>query len=237
METDFFNAVWSNDNAEIRGILTRGIDIDMRDEDGPTPLQMSIYRQNYDLFITLLYLGANPRGLGESNEPLLEWAFRNFRTDPRFVEELIQRGADVNGRMSYGTPLLSEIIQDDEDLPAVKYLVEHGANINEPVVLPHHILEDEELMADFGYRANKTPLFFAIEHGCLEIVKYLVTEGARIDADIFEALEKYPNEAIRLFLVNFRRRHAVALGAASGAITRRGGRRRRNTTRRRRTFH
>lgn len=229
MESHFFDAVWSNDNAEIRAILTRGIDVDERDEDGPTPLQMSIYRKNYDLFITLLYLGANPRGVGESNDPLLEWAMRHYRTDPRFAEELVRRGADVNARMSYGTPLLSEIIHNDEDLPTLKFFIEHGADVNQRVVLPPHILEDEELMAEMGYHANKTPLYFAIEHGCLEIVKYLVGKGARVDADVFEALEEFPNEAIRLFLANHRRRHALS------AVSRRGGKRwqRKNRTCRR----
>lgn len=209
-ESAFYKAVQDNRNEQIKTILKGAIDVNERNEFGQTLLQNSIYHENYELFITLLYLGANPLAPGEIGEPLLEWALRNYVNDPRFAEELVKRGADVNARMSYGKPLISEYILDDEDLPCVQFLVNHGADVNAPVILPENILEDEELAESMGPENNKTPLYFAIRNACPQIVKFLVGAGARIDADIFDALTEFPNEEIRTFLDGFRRRHALA---------------------------
>jgi ankyrin repeat protein len=209
-ESAFFKAVAANRNAQIKTILKGAIDVNERNQFEQTPLQYSIYNRNYELFITLLYLGANPLAPGENEEPLLEWGLRNFLTDPRFAEELVKRRADVNGRMSYGRPLISDVIGSDEDLPRVQFLVNHGADVNAPVILPEDILEDYEMAENMGPENNKTPLYFAIRNESPEIVKFLVGAGARIDEDIFNALTEFPNEEIRTFLAGFRRRHALA---------------------------
>ena len=79
------------------------------------------------------------------------------------MERALEEGGSVNAEWMYSTPLASAIRNDQ--LPAVKFLVAKGADINAHFGLP-----------------ERTALQEAAESGVLEIVAYLVEVGADIKA-------------------------------------------------------
>jgi len=88
---------------------------------------------------------------------------------------LVEHNVDINGKSSFGyTPLVLLCGFGNETL--VKYLVEHGADVNEAGII----------YCCYYYFDNRilTPLMVACSIGNLNIVKYLVEHGADINKNV-----------------------------------------------------
>ncbi len=98
--------------------------------------------------------------------PNLNQAFRNavWEGNLQLIKQLLKKGADINHQGSYGagemTPLGAAVKW--RHFRVVKYLVSHGADVNEPSFI--------------GY----TPLEIAVKYKNLRCMKYLVSHGAEI---------------------------------------------------------
>jgi len=88
------------------------------------------------------------------------------------VAPLISLGANVaaSSRSGTGWTLLHECVRDVRaDIRVVRLLVEAGADVNARIK-----------------RTQKTPLYSAVYHGRIDIVQYLLSHGARVDAGLLE---------------------------------------------------
>jgi len=97
------------------------------------------------------------RELGQELYVAAKWGHLNK------VKKLLNNGADINyiNKGSHETPLHEA--SDEGFLPVVKYLVNHGANM--------------EIKNDKG----RTPLYQAVDEGRTDVVKFLVSKGAKVD--------------------------------------------------------
>lgn len=103
------------------------------------------------------------------------------------VKRLISKGADINMRDQFGTPLISAIKADNMEL--VEILIENGADIH---------------LGGFG---DITPLVVAARDASYTILEYLLKKGARIEkndyygpSSVMFALGVKDKEKIRLLL-------------------------------------
>jgi hypothetical protein len=119
----------------------------------------------------------------------------------KLIEFLIQEGADVNAVDCFGfTPFMNCAIGGEKEL--CKLLVERGAVLSAIrndggtglhaaaekgyMVVCRYLVEDCGLdidaeLQDDGLR-QKTPLFFAALNGNIEVCRYLLEKGAKVDA-------------------------------------------------------
>ncbi|KAJ3038079.1 hypothetical protein HDV00_001040 [Rhizophlyctis rosea] len=137
----------------------------------PGPLSLTAHNihdhdnpQRLELISTLLELGANPNGYGDSHS-LLHWAV--ILGSCKLVETLVRGGADVD--FEGGMPLLTAIKQGNDRI--IKLLLRSGADVN---VKNHH---------------GRTSLHLAAGNRDREIVRLLLKHGA--DINIRDRLVRY----------------------------------------------
>jgi hypothetical protein len=115
---------------------------------------------------------------------------------PAIVRLLIARGADVNPRDEYGTPL--HFAAGANSLGVGKVLLEDGADIEARGIrremTPLHIaarecqndfvlfLLDHGAVVDSRDGGDMTPLMWAADSGCPEVVETLISHGADVNA-------------------------------------------------------
>ena len=158
-----------------RLLLDRGIEPDVRDEDGATPLHHAAWAGSHEIVAMLLDRGASVNARTEDNLTPLHHAAR--AVEPETAALLLERGADANARSPAGwTPLHFALLEIDADLAEleaqldaahklVAVLIEHGADVNARTAL-----------------AARTPLHLAVLLGPSEIVATLVEHGADVNA-------------------------------------------------------
>ena len=109
------------------------IDINYKDKNGETPLLMATRFRNLEMVKLLLENGANADNTNNfGTTPLrivLDSDIRPKEDDFKFVELLLDYGANVNYNDGYFTPL-QEAVQKG-NLEVVKLLLDRGANVNE----------------------------------------------------------------------------------------------------------
>lgn len=160
-EAGFFRAVETGNEQAIRLFLQAGVDIELRNKAGWTPLMVAIFTSNESAANMLIDAGANPdvqdaRGYG----PLHWAAYRGFESATR---RLLDIGVAADLRSSAGlTPLLQAAAMGHAKIAAL--LLERGANVN---------------TADSD---GWTPLHKAVANGYAEMVELLVKAGADPEA-------------------------------------------------------
>lgn len=156
-----------------------GIDIDVEDDEGRTPLYISVSNNNIKMIRTLLKHGANPnKEISNSNhfkyiysgEPPLICAIRKGYHDS--AKLLIEYDANVNTKIKTYDDYGVEVYGDSalhfttkyEQTSIVELLLEYDADVN--------------IINELG----QTPLFYAVnESRNYEIIKLLIEYGARTD--------------------------------------------------------
>lgn len=143
-------------------LLSSGMDIDVRDERGWTPLMVSSFNGNEEIALLLIRNCADIHAKDTGGYGSLHWAA--FNGYGNVVKLLIEKGADTNARSNHGwTPLLQAATRGH--LIAAGQLIAGGADVN--------------LATSDGWM----PLHKAAANGHIEIVKLLLAKGANRNAE------------------------------------------------------
>jgi ankyrin repeat protein len=204
-------AILENSPEVIRFLLKQGVDVDYPDENGMTPLTISILNRCNYAVETLLQNGAD-------TNPSVKWCGKNLAelaldmNDTNSIHALIRYGIDPNikvGASGFLTACLRKIgaseVQSSEWTSFAKELINKGAALhpsNEdcPVmyavqaaslskdysVLNLMLQKNADLNAAVNFKGKEyeTPLMWAARSGTLDIVKFLVESGADVNKSI-----------------------------------------------------
>ncbi|XP_071444003.1 alpha-latrotoxin-Lg1a-like [Hetaerina americana] len=167
-DTSLHVAVQRNHLDIVKYLIEKGANINSRGEYGNTPLHVAAKHGNLDIIKYLVeHQAANFNERNNNGRTPLDMTVGSRHGKLDVVKYLIDQGASINGRDNYGLTLLhhaalcDQISECDQDV--IKYLIEKkGAN------------------ADVNAKDNDghTPLYLAVKYGKLNIVKYLIENGA-----------------------------------------------------------
>ena len=184
-ERSLIMALQYGDKKMVTELLSYGVNVDQTYVDNDSPLKTASAKGDLELVKEFIKRGADVNFRGEGNIDALHSAVMSTNENSlKIMKELLDAGAEVD--VEYGweepVPILLDTIGVDEskcDLEKFKMLAEYGADIN--------------YVDSYGY-----PLIrYAVQSGCLDIVKYLVSKG--IDPAMkYELKEYYPNVNISL---------------------------------------
>ena len=171
-------------------LKSKGVDILLLDKAGFTPIQVPLSMAQVgqpvssDMLLGFIDNGANVLLDDKRRGTILVQAAAN--ASPEVMAAIIAKGADINHeddvRDGTGdnaeewkgyTALINAVKMNN--LPTVKYLIEHGAKLTDGVNGIGTIYSYKSNTKCAGYKVkDKSVIFFAIETGNLELVKYLV---------------------------------------------------------------
>ncbi|KAK8565334.1 hypothetical protein V6N13_020455 [Hibiscus sabdariffa] len=132
------------------------LDVNVKDDEGDTPLHCAIQRNHFPTAVYLIDNGANLNAINNEGATALHIAA--MEGPKKLLQLLISKGAEVDANPAAGTPLLRAAATGKKD--CVKVLLENNAN-------PNTYSDD-----DF------CPLGFAVFKGSIECVKLLLKAGA-----------------------------------------------------------
>lgn len=143
-ELKMATAIYDGELHSIQSMIDNGFDLNRIGRDGMTYLYYAMLTMNYDTMELLLKNGANPNmhskfftypdlhKKGQNNEQntgvCLEYSGYPAY-DIKYMKLLIKYGANVNDT-TYISPLSSAIRDKNQGKEKIKYLVEHGINLN-----------------------------------------------------------------------------------------------------------
>jgi ankyrin repeat protein len=174
---ELFEAAKAGNSSKILQLLSTGVDVNSKNNDKVTALQVAVNWNQLDAVKALLAHGANPNYVGGNISPALHVATGR---DTEIVKVLLKAGSNVNLPNMYGiTPLQLAAGNRDETfrtllkdggyrgpmpkrIETVKLLIEAGANVNS--------------LNNLG----STPLSVAIVNNNLDIAEILLKAGANI---------------------------------------------------------
>lgn len=136
-------------------ILNTGIDANLEDENGITPLLYAIRLKNYDFIEILLNNNANPNFASAKVCPPLHLAC--FNGDTKIAKKLIEAGADINFQYHVENKIFTPLHCGIKHPEIVQLLLSY-AELN-PNVKNHNL---------------ETPLALAIKYQCVESVEILL---------------------------------------------------------------
>ena len=181
----------------VRRALDCGVEVNVRDEAGLTPLHWAtIFTEDPSIIRLLLEAGANVTAKDEVGLTPLHCA-AVFHQHPEVTQLLLDRGADPDARTLIGRTPLFKAAQHNESLPVIQALVRSGSNVNartyDTGITPlHHALSGDNenpavasLLLKAGADVNaakkngSTPLSYAVEFTeDLETIRALIDGGA-----------------------------------------------------------
>ena len=171
-EVKLFQAIEDGDSGEVQKWIDRGADVNVKDDNGDTPLHLAA-GTNFNLAVTLLISkGADVNAVGKDGSTPLDWAAVGNAISA--ANSLVSRGAQVNAKNDDGiTPL--HRAAEKNTTAFVTLLIDAGANVD---------AKDE-----FG----KTPLHTAAIHNAVNAAELLIKSGADVDAK-----DKFGNTPLNL---------------------------------------
>jgi len=174
MRKDIVKALINNSalgNVEkIRIFLNSGIDPNIADKNGNTPLLVATKYKKMRAINFLLVKGANPNIANKKGITPLHIAIDN--NDYKLVRNLLLRGADIDIPTASGfTPLMSAVNKGNNKIAA--FLIKNGAKVN---------AQNKK-----GY----TALHIAGYNGSPNLVKKLIANKAALDIKTFNGLNPY----------------------------------------------
>jgi len=181
------SSAFAGHGATMRLLIERGADVDLRAEDGDTPLHKALrgliseYKYSYWVYRSyrdhghelLEYFGFD--GLGESDDPDraedVEVLNDTRQEVTDIVQLLVDRGADVNAIGEYGDTPLHVAVRAGHR-PAAELLLTKGADVN---------VQNRGISIRWRHKketAGQTPLLLALRTNRVDIVNLLIAEGA-----------------------------------------------------------
>lgn len=157
-------AVQSGDMKQLMSLLNKGVDPNLREDHGWTPLHWAAQEGNDRVVKSLIRAGAIVDALDNQGFSALILAIGEGHAGT--VCLLIANGANVNQKCEAhqsGTPLHHACAWNR--LEIAKILISYGADVN---------------AVD---SAGRTPLYFAVMYGAKQIIKLLITHEAIVDSD------------------------------------------------------
>src|SRR5262249_35716229 len=122
-----FDAIRNGRSALVRVLAASASDVNVPDAVGDTPLMYAALYGDPETVALLLNRGADPNAKSPSHTTALMLGVGSLAK----VQLLVDRGADVNARSITGrTPLLIAASRSGSG-EVVRYLLAHGANIND----------------------------------------------------------------------------------------------------------
>lgn len=122
---DMIDAVAAGDELRVNALLNAGIDPDITDVEGWTPLMWAVQNADTEMLRILLEAGADPNILNYYEEIALDFAI--YQNNVEVINTLLLAGTDPNLADSAGwTPLMTAV--SNESIEAVKALLEGGAD-------------------------------------------------------------------------------------------------------------
>jgi cytohesin len=185
----FFEAVKRDDIIAVKALIAAGVDVNVSDKSGETPLHLSAVRGYYEITSLLIDEGANVNARdGRELTPLHAAAWGGHKDTAAL---LIANGAEVDARGDKGvTPLIVSTLSGRN--ATMELLINNGANLNarnESGMTPLHAAartgqkKAVELLIDKGADLNAknengvTPLQMASQNGHRSIVELLQKPG------------------------------------------------------------
>ena len=165
----FYNAIRNGDQAAVQSLIAAHAP-NVKDRLGSTPLMYAAAFGNADMVGMLLAANANSNATNDVGATALMWAVNDIEK----VRLLLSKQANVNAKSRFGKTPLIIAASDDSGMPVVRMLVENGADVNAADSGP-------PLAAGATPRPNLTPLLAASSSSNAEMVRYLLTQGARMD--------------------------------------------------------
>ena len=176
-------------------ILKRGVDVNISDSIGQTPLHHSVYRNRVSASKVLLVAGADPTLRTASGRSVMDVASTHGRV--QIVKILLQRGFDVTavdytlghtplhlaakyGRLDVARLLLKAgadpLVRDNRERTPLDFAVKYGHQS----LVSTFIATGIDVNNASATRMH-TPLHFAVMEGFVKITKALVVAGANPD--------------------------------------------------------
>ncbi len=187
-------AVQRMDQAAIRTLLAKRIDVNVAQPDGTTALHWATYNDNVELVGRLLAAGANALAANRYGVTPLSLACVNGNA--AIITRFLDAGADANATLPGGETMLMTAARTGK-VDAVRVLLTRGANVHakEPrrgqdalmwATAEGHVQVIEALIeagADFRTPLDSgfTPLLFAVRQGRIPAVKALLKAGADVN--------------------------------------------------------
>lgn len=185
-------------NSEIKVldvVLQYRLNLNIKDDDGNTPLMKAAEMGKYEFVRSLLAKGANVRGRNNQGRTALHLASLNPSSPPELLSLLIDEGLNVNLTDYNKDTALSLAVKAGADYDNFKLLVNKGAKIkttfddgNTLLMLAARYNEDPDIiraLINAGLSLNsrnkerKTALDYAKENKNPDIKELLIKKGAR----------------------------------------------------------
>jgi ankyrin repeat protein len=175
---------------EIKEVLNENIDINIKNEDGVTPLMKAVkYNNSLEVVNFLLDEGADANITNSRGKTPLMYA-AEYNNNPEIIKVLLKNGADVKVKGVNEAPL-ALFAAENENLEVVKTLVGEGMETN---------------VNDYHYN---TALMLAAERNANpEVISYLINRGSNLEATdkwggtVFERAAYNENEKIMKLIID-----------------------------------
>jgi ankyrin repeat protein len=180
------DAAERRDQAGVRALLQKGVDVNAAQVDGTTALHWAAYNDDAETVALLLRAKANVNAVNRYGVPPLASACTNGNA--AIVKLLLEAGADANAAMKGGETVLM-LAARSGNVDVVKALLARGAR------------------HDARERHAQTPLMWAAAEGNTAVVRVLMEAGADIKATLdsgftpfFLAVREGRLDTVRVFL-------------------------------------
>ncbi|KAF4468393.1 hypothetical protein FALBO_4718 [Fusarium albosuccineum] len=187
-------AVMHGDERQVSGLISQGVNVNGRNEDGNTPLKCAIISDQAGAARLLLSAGAKSSSTNWSELPPL---FQTASVGSLNVARvLIESGASVHSKAMSGQPHFADAVAKG-NVAGIRFLLSNGADANTRVIRGEAVIAQEakkdnvelvRLLLDHGADANATDivgnpmLATAVDSGHVDMIGLLLDKGANMDA-------------------------------------------------------
>jgi ankyrin repeat protein len=190
---DFYRLIRNDDSAALKTLLSQGVDINLKDSHGATPLMYAAASGSTEVMKLLIGAGADVNAKNSFGATALLWSAGDIRK----VRLLLDKGAEVNVSTKQGrTPLLAAAAYDGGE-EVVRLLMSKGADVKAVERFQLTALNlaasandtgSVRLLLEKGVDPNAktmpglTPLMDAASQDNVPMVRLLLAKGANVNA-------------------------------------------------------